>query len=89
MEAKIKVRASVTFKVDCTLTEGDLRALDAIAGYGTKAFLEVFYKHLGKAYLEPWEDDVVKLFEKVRSLRPAIQDIKDYRKTHNLQDKGY
>ena len=41
-----------------TVTEGELRALDALAGYGVDEFIKAFYTNLGKAYLEPHESDL-------------------------------
>lgn len=63
------------FSVKCELTENELRALDALVGYGFDAFLKCFYEHLGKAYLEPYENDLKQLFAKVEQLRPEIGNI--------------
>lgn len=73
------VKTKVTFTVPTELSEGEIRALDALVGYGFKAFIECFYKHLGKAYLEPYEKDLEALFKKVEELRPAISEIQDIR----------
>ncbi len=74
METKLRVRPTVHFTVEATLTEGDLRALDALAGYGTDAFLKVFYEHMGKHYLQPHERDLRSLFEKIKSLSVSLHD---------------
>lgn len=71
------IKATTTVKVDLSitlsLTEGEARALDALAGYGDKSFLDVFYRHLGKSYLEPYEADLKALFDKIRAeLPPAL-----------------
>lgn len=81
METKIRIRPKVHFTVDATLTEGDLRALDALAGYGTDSFLEVFYKHMGKHYLQPHEKDLRSLFEKIKSLSGVLDEIDRARKS--------
>jgi hypothetical protein len=73
------VKTKVTFTVPTELSEGEMRALDALVGYGFKAFIECFYNHLGKAYLEPYEKDLEALFKKVEELRPAISEIQDIR----------
>jgi hypothetical protein len=65
---KPSVQVSATFQYN----EEELRALDALVGYGTKEFLETFYKHMGKAYLEPHEKALVSLFENIRSTVPGI-----------------
>lgn len=82
MEAKIKT--VVAFTVDVTLTENELRALDALASYGDKAFLEVFYKHLGVTYMRPFENDLKTLFSKIKELRGQINDIDVARKKLGL-----
>jgi hypothetical protein len=48
--AECKVQhAEVSLTLSLTLGEGEARALEALAGYGTDAFLEVFYEKMGKA----------------------------------------
>lgn len=69
---KIKSNISVNFTVTCELTEGDLRALDALVGYGFDDFLKAFYQHMGKSYLEPYEKDLKTLFEKINAIRPEL-----------------
>lgn len=64
--SKIKSQAFVQVKIQLELTEIEAQALIAIAGYGSKSFLEVFYKFLGKHYLSPHEKGVVSLFETIR-----------------------
>ena len=59
-------KVGVTYTCHLTLTEGDMRALDAIAGYGVKPFLSIFYVKLGKHYLEPYAKDLEGLFTKIR-----------------------
>lgn len=76
MKPKIKVQFTVNFE----LTEGEMKALDALAGYGTKEFLDCFYKHMGEAYLKPFESDLINLFEKVKQLREPINTVNEARK---------
>lgn len=59
---KARVEISATFVFD----EQELRALDAIISYGDKAFLKVFYEHLGKTYLHPHEAGVRSLFASIK-----------------------
>lgn len=63
-----KVEVSATF----LLTEEEIGALDALAGYGVDPFLEVFYAKLGKAYMQPYEEGLRSLFESVRRQVPGI-----------------
>lgn len=65
---KPKVEVTTTL----VLNERELRALDALTLYGTQSFLEVFYKHLGSAYLKPYEAGLVELFESISVQTPAI-----------------
>ena len=76
----MKIKTQVTFTVNVDLTEGEIRALDALAGYGRKEFLKCFYTHLGEHYLKPFEKDIIDLFEKVESLKPQINEINEARK---------
>lgn len=80
----MKLKTQVTFTVQCELTENELRALDALVGYGFKEFLNCFYTHLGKAYLEPYESDLKALFDKIQQLRPEIGTINEARKKLGL-----
>lgn len=64
-------RSHVSVKVDARialeLTETEARALDGIFGYNVDAFLQSFYKIMGKAYVEPYEDGVRSLHETIRT----------------------
>jgi len=77
MKAEINTR--IIFSVKCELTENELRALDALVGYGFDNFIKHFYG-LGKHYMEPYENDLRQLFVKVESLRPEISSIDAARK---------
>lgn len=73
---KISNNTYVSFSVSCELSETEAKALDALAGYGLKAFLKVFYKEMGKAYLEPHEDGLRTLFEKITNeVKPALRNV--------------
>lgn len=65
-EKKISANASakVDFSITFTLTKGEAKALEAIAGYGADAFLEVFYQ-LGTSYLKPYETEMRNLFSRI------------------------
>ena len=77
METKINTK--ILFSVKCELTENELRALDALVGYGFDSFIKHFYG-LGKHYMEPYENDLKQLFAKVESLRPELANIDAARK---------
>lgn len=62
----------IELDVALKLNESEVRALEALAGYGTDAFLEVFYTHMGRHYLKPHEAGLRSLFETIRSELPSI-----------------
>lgn len=82
---KAKIDINVSFSVKCELTEGELRALDAMVGYGYKSFIDVFKEKLGKSYIGPFESDLQSLFNKIETLRPRIGDINEARKSLGLE----
>ena len=78
-----KVEVSATIK----LTETELRALEALVGYGTDSFLEIFYKHMGKHYLQPHEAGIKSLFDVIRTdLNPILQRADAAKKAFALRD---
>lgn len=62
----------VEIETTLVLNERELRALDALTVYGTQEFLDVFYKHLGSAYLKPHEAGLLELFESIKLQTPSI-----------------
>ncbi len=63
-----RIELTVTFK----LNEEEIRALDALVGYGVDSFLKVFYEHMGKHYLQPHEKGLRSLFESTRETIPQM-----------------
>jgi len=72
--SSIKSTSELKLTVTLTLSEDEARALCAIPCYGTKQFLEVYYKNLGKTYLEPYEAGVYSLFKLLTSELPRHID---------------
>lgn len=70
--AVIEERSSVKVEAKFTVTEGELRALEALAGYGDDAFIEMFYKNLGKTYLQPHEQHLRDFLKSIRSIAVPI-----------------
>lgn len=70
--AKLSLRPTLTMTIVLELTEEEAMALDALAGYGTDAFLKVFYQ-LGRTYLEPHEKGLRSLFATVRDVVPGYR----------------
>lgn len=68
----------VTVTATLTLDHAEIAALDALACYGTDAFLKVFYEKLGEAYLRPHEAGLRSLFETVRGdAARALASVRD------------
>lgn len=77
----VQIETSVEITATLTLNEGQLRALDALAGYGADAFLKAFYVKLGQHYMQPFERDLRELFSLIRAEVPgALDGIDDVRK---------
>lgn len=62
--------SNMDFGIIIELTEQEARALEAITLYGVKNFLDVFYQHLGKHYLEPHEEGIKILFSTLKTEMP-------------------
>lgn len=70
--AEITEQPLVSVTAKFTVTEGELRALDALAGYGDEAFIRMFYDKMGKSYLQPYEKDLREFLRSVRALASPI-----------------
>jgi hypothetical protein len=68
--AEVFSNSTIEFRVHLQLSESESRALYALTRYGLKAFLEVFYKHLGKIDLEPEEKGLIDLFQTIGKQMP-------------------
>lgn len=81
----VAIHTEVKITATLSLTEGQLRALDALAGYGPDAFFRAFYVKLGTAYMKPFESDMRELMKMIRSHVPdALNGIKEARKKLGL-----
>ncbi len=79
MNAKLNHRITTTATL--VLDEVEIRALDAMTGYGHESFLRAFKEKLGQSYLHDHEQGIVRLFEAVdRVCRPAIAEVDKARK---------
>ena len=83
---EITERHSISLEAKFTVTEGELRALEALAGYGDDAFIEMFYKNLGKHYLEPHEKHLREFLKSIRSnASPILSRTDAARKAFNKE----
>lgn len=79
--AAVKGKISVEFSSTITLNEVELRALDAITGYGFNSFIECFKKHMGESYIRGYEGGAESLFTAIRrDVSPALHQIDTARK---------
>ncbi len=62
---------TLTAGMSIEITEAEARALEALAGYGTDAFVERFYFQLGKEYMEPHEAGLRSFLDRVRANMPT------------------
>lgn len=67
-------RARVDLVALIEVNEAELGALHDLVGYGTDAFLKVFYEKLGQSYMQKHEAGLRSLFERIKAEAPAILD---------------
>ncbi|WP_310643440.1 hypothetical protein [Limnohabitans sp.] len=70
--SRLTQRPTLNLEVSIKLTESEVRALDALSGYGADAFLKVFYAQMGRHYMEPHESGLRSLFDTIRTELPPI-----------------
>ncbi len=74
--ANARNRATISFSTTLTISEVEIRALDALVGYGDDAFLKHFKESLGAAYIGDHEVGLRSFFATVRrDVLPALHDI--------------
>lgn len=59
-------------KATLVLEEEEVRALDALVGYGDDAFIKAFYEKLGRAYMEKHEEGLRSFLITIRKSAPAV-----------------
>ena len=77
---KSNVESSISTKVYMILTEEEARALLGITRYGIDAFLQCFFKHLGKFYLEDHIEGLKSLFASIGPIEHELEKIDRARK---------
>ena len=79
--ATVNVSAALAFTGGINLTEVEMRALDALVGYGDDAFLAVFKEKLRAAYIRDHESGLRSFFAAVRrDVLPALHDVDEARR---------
>ena len=70
--AKIVQRGTIEASAIFTVDEEEMRALDAMVGYGFKSFLTTFQKHLGESYMRGHENGLRRFFESIGGIVSPI-----------------
>ena len=74
-------RAQIDFTATLTLSEVELRALDALVGYGDDAFIAAFKEKLGHAYIRDHERGLRSAFNAIREqVLPALFEVSQGRR---------
>lgn len=66
--AKLSTKVATGFTATFTVNEIELRALDALSGYGADSFIKAFYDFLGKAYMEDHEAGLRQFLSEIRGV---------------------
>lgn len=69
---KVQTDVNLNFELIFKLTEEEAEALHALTVYGTKSFLDTFYRFMGTSYLKPYERGLISLFENVSRQIPSL-----------------
>lgn len=78
--AEIKKQGvNISAELTLTISEEELRALDALAGYGDDAFIKAFYKVMGESYLKPHERGLRTFLDSIRGCASLARDAEECR----------
>lgn len=75
--AKLIGNAVLNVKATFELDEEELRAMEALSGYGNDAFIKVFYQHLGEAYMKKHEDGLRRVLDMFCKTTPSVLHMVD------------
>lgn len=82
-----KIGVVIDMKIQLTITEDELKALDALFGYGVDSFLETFYTKMGRAYLQPHEAGLRSLVKTLRGCKGLASEAGECREFMRLSNK--
>jgi hypothetical protein len=83
---RVGTRLSVNFEAVLHLTEPEVRAMDALVGYGIDSFLQVFYEKLGKAYMRDHEGGLRTFFESIeKQIRPQLHRMDEVQRVLKME----
>lgn len=87
MDSRLIQAPRIDLDVLVRLNEKEIRALEALVGYGINPFLKVFYEQMGKVYLQPHEAGLRSLFDTIsRDLNPILHRVNSARKAFVLEN---
>ena len=79
--AEFRTRTHIEARAQIEFGELELRALEAMTGYGADAFLKVFYDKLGHHYMQPHEAGLRSLFKTIGPpVGEALRQVDEARK---------
>lgn len=82
--AKLALKPTVSMEMLVSLDEEEVRALDALTGYGDDAFIKVFYEKLGSSYMRDHEQGLRRFFQTIRQIVPGyLNDMNKARQVFN------
>ncbi len=82
--AKLTVRPKLDVEIHFVVNEIEARALDALAGYDTDAFIKAFYEHLGQHYMRDHEAGLRTFLETIRGVvAGGLNQVDEARKALN------
>lgn len=83
---RVGTRLSVNFEAVLHLTEPEVRAMDALVGYGFEPFIKVFYEKLGQSYMRDHEGGLRTFFESIeKQIRPELHRIDEVQKVLKME----
>jgi hypothetical protein len=84
--AKLTAQPKIELKLRFDIDEEEARALDALAGYGDDAFINVFYEKLGAAYMRDHEDGLRRFLKSVSEFVPGyLSKVNEARKVFTVE----
>ena len=87
MDSRLVQAPRIDLDILVRLNEKEIRALEALVGYGINPFLKVFYEQMGKVYLQPHEAGLRSLFDTIsRDLNPILHRVNSARKAFVLEN---
>lgn len=79
--AQFKTTTRIEATATITFGESELRALEAMTGYGIEGFLKVFYEKCGRHYMQPHEQGLRDLFATIaKPVGQALGQVDECRK---------